>query len=322
MEYYQKPNPTLWKGRKSNGNQYLHEKIICQRFDELQAIDPERQRSFALLGYACDEGVRRNLGRTGAQDGPDHIRKMLAKTANHLDDQTQIIDTGDIICPDHNLENAQEELSKTVEKLLDLGQFPVLLGGGHDIAYGHYRGIKSFLNQKRPGQSIGIINMDAHFDLRLTENGANSGTPFYQIARESEPGKFHYLALGIQRHSNARSLFETAESVGANYILNEDLTQWSFEKASQVIEDFLAKVDKIYLSVDLDGFSSSIAPGVSAPSPFGITIEIGMEIIKLIGRSEKLISIDIAEINPVYDTDDRTARLAAGLINFIISNSH
>lgn len=312
MKNYSPPTKDSWKGRKSDAVCYLHEKIALVPFSSLE----NNPNSFALLGYCCDEGVKRNQGRLGAIDGPQSIRKALAKMPNHLSDKTTLCDIGDLLCPNGNLEELQEQLSDAVATILDKGAIPILLGGGHDIAYGHYNGIKKYLlhNKKRP--SIGIINFDAHFDLREDCSGPNSGTPFFQIANENEP--FHYLCLGIRKDANDRILFQTAQELDVTYV---DRNTFRIQFAKEIntwIRAFMEKVDNIYLTIDLDGFSSAYAPGVSAASPMGFSPDIVLESLDTVISSGKLISFDIAEMNPKYDVDGQTAKLAASLIHAVI----
>ena len=182
------------------------------------------------------------------------------------------------------------------------------MGGGHDIAYGHYN------DNKRP--LIGSINFDAHFDLRSDENGPNSGTPFFQIAYENEP--FHYLCLGIRKDANDKVLFQTATELNTTYV---DRSTFRIQFAKEIntwIRAFMEKVDHVYVTVDLDGFSSAYAPGVSAASPMGFSPDIVLESLETIIASGKLISMDIAEMNPKFDIDNQTAKLAASLIHKVI----
>lgn len=266
----------------------------------------------ALLGYACDEGVRRNMGRTGAKLGPDEIRNRLAKVANHPGAFSAMHDVGSIVCEDGDLEAAQQELSEAVTKLLQNNYFPLLLGGGHDIALAHYNGIRQFAGDKR----VGIINFDAHFDLRNYEGEATSGTPFYQIASQCKSANlpFHYLCLGVEPLSNIKSLFDTADALGAQYVRREDFTMSNIEAIEAQVRRFLDDIEILYLTIDLDGFSAAIAPGVSAPSPFGFEVPLVLRLLDLLMKSGKLISMDVAELNPKYDRDGQTAKLAAYLV--------
>ncbi|MDH7446620.1 formimidoylglutamase [Aquimarina sp. 2201CG14-23] len=312
MNNYKTTDPSVWTGRESSDTLYLHEKVKCIDL-ELNELPEAQKTSFAILGYSCDEGVKRNSGRIGAAQAPDMIRKMMASLSNHLNNEVDIIDIGDIICKDGNLENAQNITSGKISQLIDKKHFNFILGGGHDLAYAHYRGIKKHF----PNASIGIINLDAHFDLRAVESQGNSGTPFYQIAKE-ENDRFNYLCLGIQEESNNRALFEIADQLEVKHIKNTNFTITNQDHVAATVEDFINSVDHIYLTIDLDGFSSSYAPGVSAPSPFGFSPDIALAVIEQICNSGKLISTDIAELNPNYDIDNSTARLAARIIYYIM----
>lgn len=314
MPLYTKTESDVYTGRLSNEQLYLHEKIRCTAID---ALNPSSDTVMALLGYACDEGVKRNQGRAGAILGPDAIRRQLGKLPNHLPAKTGLLDVGTITCTDADLEATQRVLSDTVKKLLDTGIFPIVLGGGHDMAYGTFNGIKNHLGNSK---SIGIINFDAHFDLRITANGNTSGTPFYQIAQECAEMEipFHYLCLGIREDANDSSLFTTAKALDVKFILRDTFRIAFHNEINAWITAFIQNVDAVYVTIDLDGFSSAYAPGVSAPSPMGFTPDVVLASLKTIINSGKLIALDIAELNPTFDRDDQTARLAASLAHTVM----
>jgi formiminoglutamase len=295
MTVYQQTLKSLWTGRISEEELYLHEKVKCVA---IEAVELETDiKSIVLLGYACDEGVKLNQGRIGAAEGADAIRTSLGKLPNHLAAEIQLFDAGTINCVNQNLEETQEQLSEKITFLLSKKTFPIVLGGGHDMAYGHYKGIKNHLGDKK----IGIINFDAHFDLRSNENGNNSGTPFYQIAQncKAENTAFNYLCLGIRKENNHFNM---------HYL----------EHVQLVLIQFMEDIDYLYTTIDLDGFSSAYAPGVSAASPVGFSPDIVLESLKVIIDSKKLISLDIAEMNPKYDSDQQTAKLASSLVHFVL----
>lgn len=310
MKHYQKPASRNWTGRSSSEQLYWHEKVQCIDLTSLPAA-PQDATGLAFLGYACDEGVRRNQGRVGAKAGPDAIRKALSRLANHFPEELQLIDAGDSICSGKKMEEAQETLSEAVVRLLTAGWFPIVLGGGHDMSYGHARGVAQFL-EEREHKTLGIINLDAHLDLRTPAPETHSGTPFYQLSQELSP--FHYLCLGVQRQANHRGLFQTAEVHDVTYLENQHFHMGNLSVVDNMLHNFLAKVDQVYLTIDLDGFTSAIAPGVSAPSPFGFDDNMALHVIRRLCQSQKLISMDLAELNPKHDLDGQTARLAAGLI--------
>ena len=261
-----------------------------------------------IIGYACDEGVRRNNGRVGAKNGPDAIRKCMGKLP------TRATDKGNITCKNGNLEKTQQELGKRVEKELKQGNFPLLIGGGHDIAYGHFLGINNAIKG-----TVGIINLDAHFDLRPFHNGGNSGTPFNQISAllKTQNNTFHYLPIGIRENSNSAELYQTAKTLNVQYIPMEECTLDNTPQIKKTIQAFMDEVDCIYLTIDLDGFSAEYCPGVSAASPIGFQPKFALELINYVFNSKKVISCDIAEMNPIYDVEQITALMAADLIKTI-----
>ncbi|WP_343487344.1 formimidoylglutamase [Allomuricauda sp. d1] len=309
MVEYIPPSKEDWSGRISGELLYLHEKVKCQSVDELSSLN----NSFALLGYCCDEGVRRNQGRVGSINGPEAIRVALGKMPNHLDNKTHFFDVGDVVCSNQNMEKAQNLLSQKTAFLLKQGSFPILLGGGHDMAYGHFNGVKQHLGNNK---KIGIINFDAHFDLRDNAKGNNSGTPFYQIAQENS--EFHYLCLGIRKDANDQSLFGTAKRLDVDYVMRDKFCTRFQNEINAQLNAFINKVDKVYVTIDLDGFSSAYTPGVSAPSPMGFSPDVVLESLTTILQTGKLISLDIAEMNPKYDLDGQTAKLAASLVHYVL----
>lgn len=312
---YKSPDKALWKGRTDtydgiNGLRWHH---VIQMLDMARPLAPSPQKKrFALLGFASDEGVRKNMGRKGASEGPQAIRKMAANIPWHFGDSVALCDAGDVICANGNLEIVQRLLGQKVATLLEAGFFPILLGGGHEIAFGHFLGVYAQHSNKK----IGIINIDAHFDLRDDPHAPTSGTPFLQAARfmEQEGRPFQYLCLGIQPAANTRALYKAAAERKVQYLEAATLFQLSTGEIEKIIHKYTKAVDVIYLTVDLDCIDAAFAPGVSAPCAFGLSPQQVGELVRIILATGKVVSCDIAEMSPPYDQDNRTARLAAQLV--------
>ena len=320
---YMLPESSNWCGRKTapeKGILYWHQLISLENAQKIERSD--FHDSIVLLGYASDAGVKRNNGRPGARKGPEFFRKSLAKLPVHFDFK-RVADLGDIESIDEDMESCQEMLSVIITKLLGMKIFPIVIGGGHELAYGHFKGIAHHLKNSG-NKKIGIINFDAHFDLRPVESKSNSGTPFYQILSEFRDGNFdtEYFAIGIQKQSNTRELFQIAKNVKADFSLNKADESLTEEMNSLLIrlKVFIERNDYIYLTIDMDGFSSAFAPGVSAPSPLGFTPHFMFRMLRFIFSSGKVISLDIAELNPEFDRDNMTALLAAELVDYIATN--
>ncbi|MCU0419519.1 MAG: formimidoylglutamase [Cyclobacteriaceae bacterium] len=306
---YAGANLALWRGRldaEANGEAWYWHQVV-------QPLELTRERpaqnSIVVVGCCTDEGVKRNQGRAGAAAAPDAIRTFLASLPHHFESQLRVCDAGNLLQPDDNLEKTHDAIEAVVTQLIQANCFPVLLGGGHDIAYPHVRGIQKALGAKT---KIGIINFDAHFDLR-DHSVRHSGTPFFQIAQENI-GRFHYLCLGIQTFSNTPFHFKRARELGVETIASEHFAMPYWEHIQRKLTDFMDRVEHLYVTVDMDGFASAYAPGVSAPSPLGFVPDVVLASLQLIARSGKLVSLDVVECNPLFDVDGRTARLAARLI--------
>lgn len=286
-----------WAGRVDDSNVVEHRRVH-------QAIRDDGL--FALIGFNCDEGVRRNAGRIGAKDGPNAIRQSLSSMPWRTIDGLFIQDYGNVICEEREMEVAQESLGEEVHQAYERGQMPIILGGGHETFYGHYLGVRKYVGHDK---KIGIINIDAHFDIRSYETQSSSGTMFRQILEQDE--QTGYLVLGIQRYGNTEALFEKADELGCRYVLEDELR---LTDVQQYIEQFAEKYDVLIVTLCMDVLHQSAAPGVSAPSPFGLSPKTIRHLLRTIMAHPKASSFDVCEVNPSLDIDDRTAKLAAAFV--------
>ncbi len=308
-KYLRPVNDTVWSGRKSGepGDDYWFQRVTHLNLEDLNILS---ERDIVLIGYKCDEGVSRNQGRTGAKEGPDVIRSAFGRLACHKNDHFNLLDLGNITIH-QEMEDGQELLSFLTHKILKKNSVVINLGGGHDIAYGSGMGFYEFANDR----NVGIINIDAHLDIRKLTDRGNSGTPFFQLAKERlvSGNKFNYLAIGIQKQSNSNALFQAAEDYGVKYTLEDEVYN-NLSVVKDYIIEFISNIDDVYLTIDMDVFNVSYAPGVSATNPMGLDPRTFFKIFQLILNSNKVRLLDIAELNPKYDIDNRTAKLAARIL--------
>lgn len=291
----------------------------------IQPLTSDSQPGLALLGFASDEGVRRNHGRVGAVNGPLAMRKALANLAWHRSGPAY--DAGDMVCADGDLDAAQARLGESVCALLDAGHRPIVLGGGHEVAFGSWQGLAAHLAggkssmgaPRKAAPRIGIINFDAHFDLRDPAQVHSSGTPFAQIAEQcaARDWPFVYACLGVSRASNTRALFQRAAEMQVLVREDREISEASLAALGTDLERFIAGCDAIYLTIDIDVFPACEAPGVSAPAARGVSLALLEPLLERIRDSGKLRLADLAELNPEHDIDHRTARLAARLIHLL-----
>ncbi|MGD9596964.1 MAG: formimidoylglutamase [Steroidobacteraceae bacterium] len=312
----------VWQGRvdAEDGN-------LGRRWHQLvQPLAAGARAGVALVGFASDEGVRRNQGRLGAREGPHALRRALAPLAYHGTRDTPLYDAGDIACDGEDLEGAQRALGARVEALVAQGHFPVLLGGGHEMAWGSFQGASAALAKGGRLAHYGIVNFDAHFDLR--RGRASSGTPFLQIhdALAAQGLPFRYLCIGISRAANTPALFDTARRCGATWLTDEDIVWPRWDAACRAIDTFVDSIDALQLSICLDAFPAAVAPGVSAPAARGIAPDLALSLLaRVLERARhgepqsRVVLAEVAELAPGLDPDGRTARLGARLVYDVVS---
>jgi len=302
-----------WFGRTDHvDGEYLHQ--VIRLFDCRNRLPvASAEFGFAVIGFACDEGIRRNQGRIGAAEGPRKVREYLGRLPMHCAEKARYLDFGTIVCNDERLEEAQAALGELVAMAMRAGLLPIVIGGGHETAWGAYQGVA-----KTPlARDLGIVNFDSHFDLRPVIDGrSHSGNAFTQImdSRKQEGLSFDFSCFGIQPAANTSSLFARAQQFGVHYLLAEDLRNGGGTKGRSMIDAITQRRNALYLSISLDAFSSSLAPGVSAVQPLGLSVENLLPFIQRAAASGKVVLFEMAELSPRLDREDVTARLAAHII--------
>lgn len=266
----------------------------------------EETAKVVLLGFPSDEGVRINGGRPGAAHGPQAIRERLyrmtpdARQAGHYGQLLgQTYDLGDVAVTG-KVERDQEALGRILKPHLARGAVPVILGGGHETAFGH------FLGYVNAGRSVAIMNWDAHPDVRPMKAGrAHSGSPFRQSILHESGMCRSYSVLGLSSHQTSSAHVEFIREHGGSVMWNDALTEGEVSKAFDGAEG------PLMVSFDLDAVDQSEAPGVSAPCAAGMSSRLWRRAAYEAGRCSAATSFDVVELNPTVDVDDRTARLAA-----------
>lgn len=280
---------------------------------DASALRPGRP---VLLGFPVDEGVRRNGGRVGAASAPDAIRACLyrltpTEAPSGLDIRSLApLDLGNVSGA-ASLEESQAALGAIVGRILQSGALPIVLGGGHETAYGH------FLGYCKAGIRPAVVNLDAHLDVRPPLNGlGTSGTSFRQAMLHEtnplEPGG--YTCLGIQPQATSQEHWDFCQERGHLLITAEAMRGTS----GATFDHACAKLGQcgsvLYLSVDADVVCAADVPGVSAPNPAGLA---GYELLacaRHAGANPRIRSFDLVELNPLYDVDQRSVRWAATMV--------
>jgi formiminoglutamase len=259
-----------------------------------------------LLGFPTDVGVRRNGGRPGPAAAPPEIRRHLARLVPDprggeafvdLVERTQ--DLGDVPVSG-DLEADQERLAALVAAPLARGAFVIVLGGGHETAYGHFLG---YVRAERP---VAILNWDAHPDVReLKEGRGHSGSPFRQALEHPSRLCRGYRVAGLQPQSSAAAHLAFLAEHAAARVWHDELT------AAHVARLYEVADGPTMVTFDIDAVDQAHAPGVSAPATGGLDVPLWLAAAFEAGRCPHVTSCDLVEVNPNYDRDGQTARLAA-----------
>ncbi len=275
------------------------------RIKDLLGSDSAAAR-VAIVGFPSDEGVRRNGGRPGAAEAPDHIRRQLLKMTPDpaaFDDFSRLLgqcaDLGHVEVTG-DLESDQQRLGERLAPHLERGAVPIVLGGGHETAFGHFLG---YVESDKP---VAILNWDAHPDVRPLKNGrAHSGSPFRQALKHESGRLRKYTVAGLQPHSSARAHLDFIEASEGKWFTADRL---SLQEVQHIYDGLDGPT---LVTFDLDAVDHSAAPGVSAPAVDGLDPSLWLAAAYQAGRTPNVTSMDIVELNPRVDRDQRTARLAA-----------
>lgn len=272
-------------------------------------VDGPEGAATVLVGFPSDDGVRRNGGRPGASEGPERIRRRLYGLTPDPRPESgmapllrRTVDAGDVRVTG-DVEGDQERLGRVVGRWLSGGAFVVVLGGGHETAYGHFLGhVEADLEPE-------IVNWDAHPDVRPLRAGrAHSGSPFRQALTHPSGACRGYSVAGLLPHAVSAAHLGFLRERGCRVRWREEVD------ATSASELFGSLSEPVLASFDLDAVDQAWAPGVSAPAAGGMEPEVWLAAAEAAGRTPAVRSADVVELNPRLDPDDRTARLAAATV--------
>lgn len=264
--------------------------------------------NIVLLGLPQDEGVQRNGGRIGAKHAPDAIRRCLYKYV--AIDKLKLFDVGNSKIF-NTLQATHDNHQAVVQQLLQDGKTVIVLGGGNDTSYPDC----AALSNHTSGNLV-AFNIDAHFDARIAEQH-NSGTPYRQLLEDEHIQPNHFYEIAYQPFANSITYQQYLDEKG---VTTYSLQQVHEQGLDNLLKKILASFDNqaIFWGLDMDVVRAADAPGVSAVNPTGLTGEEFTHIGTIAGTYSQTRIFEITEVNPTYDIDERTCRLAAATIwNFL-----
>lgn len=273
----------------------------------------------AVMGAPFDFGTQ---WRAGARFGPRAVREAStlfsfghAGAYDHEDDvvylpseTTRIVDIGDADIVHTDTIKSHANIEAGVRKILAADALPVIIGGDHSV---NIPCVAAFEGQ----EPIHIVQLDAHLDFVDERHGVRygHGNPMRRAAERRHVTGL--TQIGIRNvSSTAREGYEDARQMGSDI-----LSVRQFRKLG--VEGVLARIPKgrrYYVSIDIDGFDPSIAPGTGTPSHGGFLYYEGLELLAGLAKRGEIVGIDLVEVAPDYDHTGSTAILAAQLLMNLI----
>lgn len=277
------------------------------------------QSSIRLIGAAIDACA----GTRGSADTPDRLSKGLLKPLGIEFNEIYRYTDGRLDID--KLETFFTKLALSTKLAVNNSQFPIVVGGDHSCAIGTWSGIADALKGKN--QTTGMIWMDAHMDAHTPDDtitGNIHGMPLATLMGEGYNelvnilGKYtkikpeNTVLIGIRSYEDTEK--ERLERLGVKVYYTEEVNQRGFDQVFQEAWSKLAgSVDKIGLSIDLDGFDPVYAPGVGTAEPNGINFPDCIATLSRLDKA-KLSGLEITEGNDHFDPSGKTMQCVIDLI--------
>jgi agmatinase len=272
----------------------------------------------AVLGAPFDAGTQY---RSGARFGPRAIREAStlfsfghAGAYDHEDDETylgadvSIVDMGDADIVHTDTDGSHRNIETGVRAALTAGALPVTLGGDHSINI-------PCINAYEGQDPFHIVQIDAHLDFVDERHGVRNGhgNPMRRAAEKDYVTGL--TQIGIRNvSSTAQEGYADARAMGSEII--------SVRQARSLGTDgLMSRIGprkRIYVTIDIDAFCPSIAPGTGTPSHGGFLYYEVLELLQSLAKTHDIVGIDLVEVAPDYDHSGSTTTLAAQiLLNFL-----
>ena len=296
--------------------------------------NPIGPRVVEVIGAPSDLGA--NI--RGANLGPQAIR--IAGLHHQLSRMgIQVVDADDILVPTRECISDQashryrdviaalcSKLAAQVEQAMTNGHLPITIGGDHSLAIGSISGVSEFLLKK--DQRLGVIWFDAHADINSPQSSPSGNIHGMPVATLLGDGFPQLTSIGSQRSKvlaknvvlvGIRDLDEPEKSLcrqlGVHTFTTRDIDEQGMRQVvGKALELAADGTGGVHVSFDLDAVDPSHAPGVSTPVEGGLSLREAHLALELIAENTEILSLDMMELNPTHDENQRTARLAVELV--------
>lgn len=262
-----------------------------------------------LLGEPYDGAV---VSRQGAREGPGALRSKLAGTKAYRmtgESVPEIADLGDVDFDEGSVQDVHDQIEAVTSRVHDLDAFPVFLGGDNSVSVPN---ISPLVDRGRTA----VINFDAHLDCREVHDEPTSGTPYRQLF---EKGLAHYVVVGARDFETSESYVDYVRSRGGSIYTAKAVGERGTDIIDEILADLDGDFDFLYVNVDVDVLDASIATGVSAPTPGGLTARELYDLLYHLGSEAPLDGAEFVECAPPLDRTDNTVLAASRAIAHLLA---
>ncbi len=280
---------------------------MCFALNELEA-------DVAVVGICFDTG---SYSRCGARYGPQAIREASMEIGIAYDPQTgfydseqrkhvlsgvRIVDCGDLTVFPTLLHETFDGITESIKTIRARGAVPVVLGGEHTISFPVLRGFDDI--------PLHIVQFDSHLDL-MDDIAGLKYTDANPMKRAIEMDNVTGLTqIGIRGYLNPAELWEETKNEKVTTFTAQDIR----EKGLEFIASRIPQREYIYVTIDMDAVDPTEAPGVGAQEPGGLSYVQMRSFLRACAQKGKLAGMDVNEVNPLFDSTGKTAKVASYMI--------
>lgn len=296
-----------------------------------------RSKSIDLLSVPSDLGA--NI--EGTCEGPKVLRQAFMSHRG-FKNQFDFYDKAHIYTPPRNSKQSSPKFEKEILSIcrdlrdevydtLESDRFPLILGGDHSLAVGSIFGVSRYCIER--GLSLGVLWLDAHADMNTptsSQTGNIHGMPLATVLGQGYNSLLE-LASGYAFVESKQVALVGVRSVdreeqtilddsGVTYYTMKDVEKRGASSVSQEIQkNLIDKVDCLHVSFDLDVMDPSLAPSVSTPESGGMFLDQAKEFLGTVALSNKMISMDMVEYNPLYESEGKGLALAQKILDSVFT---
>ncbi len=299
-------------------NAYIEDNYEVRANALFQPWDKESDLDAGLLGVPYDGA---SVVRNGSREAPNRIRQSFSYNTSYSPDfdvdidELMLADLGDVDIDLMDLETTRRRTKAVLDAVHDRDIVPVVLGGDHSTSYATVAAACA----RDDVDSLGVVQFDAHQDLRHSHEGQpSSGVQFRELLEDDRYPEFtgeNYAQVGIRGFMNSRYYMDYAEEKDITVITGHEVAEDGIESAvEQALTVAGEGTDAIFMTVDIDCLDLSIAPGTAAPSPGGLSSWDILKGVYRVGAHEKTIGMDLVEVSPPNDVQGITSVTAATIV--------